>query len=595
MARDVTIFTDDSVTCEGPIVTGPALDEWVKDQGKDILIAAGLGNQGEALQSDDFASRQIQSHYLKWAHDRAVRSLPRNVHVTEHRTEAVGLAETDSGQRILLADGGSLTADIVVLAQGFLDREPTSEEAALSSAAKRLGLTYIPPGYTADVDLSDLRAGEPVLVRGFGLAFIDLMVLLGEGRGGRFSSEPASNGGSAAGDAETLTYHPSGREPLLFVGSRRGVPYHAKLGYALPGRAPTPPRYFTPAAVAALAGGRRHPDFRSEDLAADRERIDRRPLPATVRGASRADAGVLAGLLERRWTLRMSPPSPLRGQPSRRSPSGRTVSTSRSSTGHWPGRLRVDHRSRGGRRGLHRRGPATAGPIPTSRPTPRFSTPCSRCTECWRSPSPTARSVRPIGCVTSKASSTACSPSWPVGRHRAGSPNCWRCTGPVWCTSPDPNCGSTSPPTVSSVRHRLPRDRFTPGRWSTPDSPDPTSRPPPTRSSEVCSQQENWPPRNSPGRRAAPGGRPTAGRRDLPGGPTRRIGPSPQVPARAFRLRLGRIGRVLPARIQRAGVPAERRGGQADPAAAADTLPGNTSRTRHRPAFARSKEIHHAR
>ena len=78
-----------------------------------------------------------------------------------------------------------------MLAQGFLDRDPTSEETALSAAAKRHGLTYIPPGYTADVDLSELRPGEPVLVRGFGLAFIDLMVLLGEGRGGRFSSDSA--------------------------------------------------------------------------------------------------------------------------------------------------------------------------------------------------------------------------------------------------------------------------------------------------------------------------------------------------------------------------------------------------------------------
>src|SRR6478752_6408165 len=64
MARDVTIFTDDSVTCEGPIVRGPALDEWVKSQGKDILAAAGLGDQAAALGPDDFASRQIQSHYL---------------------------------------------------------------------------------------------------------------------------------------------------------------------------------------------------------------------------------------------------------------------------------------------------------------------------------------------------------------------------------------------------------------------------------------------------------------------------------------------------------------------------------------------------
>ena len=51
---------------------------------------------------------------------------------------------------------------------------------------------------------------------------------------------------------------------MLHVGSRRGVPYHAKLGYALTGAAPVPPHYFTVDAVAALGDGRHPVDFRSE-------------------------------------------------------------------------------------------------------------------------------------------------------------------------------------------------------------------------------------------------------------------------------------------------------------------------------------------
>jgi len=93
-----------------------------------------------------------------------------------------------------------------------------------------------------------------VLVRGFGLAFVDVMVLLGEGRGGRFTEN----------DDGTLNYLPSGREPVLHVGSRRGVPYHAKISYTVPGRAPVPPRYFTAAAISAIGDGRRPCDFRRE-------------------------------------------------------------------------------------------------------------------------------------------------------------------------------------------------------------------------------------------------------------------------------------------------------------------------------------------
>ncbi len=59
--------------------------------------------------------------------------------------------DDDDRQRIALSDGTTLIADIVVLAQGFLDREPTAEEARLTcSRRQRSGLTYIPPGYTAD-------------------------------------------------------------------------------------------------------------------------------------------------------------------------------------------------------------------------------------------------------------------------------------------------------------------------------------------------------------------------------------------------------------------------------------------------------------
>ena len=129
MARDITIFTDESVTCEGPIVPGPAQDEWVAGEGRDILRAAGLGAQAAALRPDDFASRQLQSHYLRWAHDRAVAALPDRVRVTTHTDTAIEIVGIDDRQqRVTLAGGTELIADVVVLAQGYLDRDATAEE-----------------------------------------------------------------------------------------------------------------------------------------------------------------------------------------------------------------------------------------------------------------------------------------------------------------------------------------------------------------------------------------------------------------------------------------------------------------------------------
>ena len=99
----------------------------------------------------------------------------------------------------------------MLLAQGHLDVDPGDPGT--------VGEGHIPPGYTVDQNFSAIPAGEGVLVRGFSLAFIDLMEILTEGRGGRFER--------GAGDA-VPTYVPSGREPVLWVGSRRGVPYRSK-------------------------------------------------------------------------------------------------------------------------------------------------------------------------------------------------------------------------------------------------------------------------------------------------------------------------------------------------------------------------------
>ncbi|GAA1156641.1 FAD/NAD(P)-binding protein [Kribbella jejuensis] len=223
MTSDVTIFTDESVECEGPIVPGPDLATWVAGEGAVILEEAGLEPPGPM----DFPSRLEQAEYLAWVWKRVVRDLPATV--STHRERAV---ELTADQRVVLESGAEIAADAVVLALGYLDRLPTASESAWAAQAADAGLTYIPPGYTADVDLDGLWPQAPVIVRGFGQAFIDLMVLLTEGRGGWYDECDG-----------LLTYRPSGDEPVLYVGSRRGVPYHSKLGYTVAGTKPVPTHY----------------------------------------------------------------------------------------------------------------------------------------------------------------------------------------------------------------------------------------------------------------------------------------------------------------------------------------------------------------
>ncbi|MEV6502752.1 FAD/NAD(P)-binding protein [Streptomyces prunicolor] len=226
-AEDVTMFTDETVVMAGPVRPGPTLHEWA------------------AIEGSTFADRQLQGSYLRWVHEEAVAALPPGVTVHHHPQRALRVSGSRDGRQQVWLEGSPdpLLADLVVLALGHLDAELDEDQRELAAYARAHDLVHLPPDFTADSDLTSLAPGEPVLVRGFGLAFVDLMVLLTEGRGGRYDGD---------------TYVPSGQEPVLYVGSRRGVPYHSKIGYEWSGERPPLPRFFGPAevdAILALPGG----------------------------------------------------------------------------------------------------------------------------------------------------------------------------------------------------------------------------------------------------------------------------------------------------------------------------------------------------
>ncbi|MFJ8587326.1 FAD/NAD(P)-binding protein [Streptomyces sp. NPDC093595] len=265
MAEDVTMFTDETSTIDGPVRPGPSLAEWAAQfadarnprfapyaEPADPQVLAEL----RTLTGTDFPTRRAQSAYLDWVFRRALAELPASVTVEWHRTTATAATGLPDGpQQVHLADRvAPLSADLVVLAQGHLASAPSPSHRAHAAFARRHGLFYLPPDFSADTDLSALRPGEHVVLRGFGLAFIDLMVLLTEGRGGSYRTQPDG----------TPIYLPSGREPVLHVGSRRGVPYHAKTGYRLQGPRASLPRYFGPEAIDALGARKRPLDLRRD-------------------------------------------------------------------------------------------------------------------------------------------------------------------------------------------------------------------------------------------------------------------------------------------------------------------------------------------
>lgn len=246
VACQVTLFTDDSVDCSGPIRTGPSLYEW----------AAG------ELGADEYPTRALYGRYLEWVFARVVRQAPPAVRVVTHRARAVGLADGtgpggDSAQTLTLDDGRVLTGlAAVVLAQGHLPVVPDAEGVRLAGYAGRHGLRHQAPANPADLDLSAVAPGEPVLLRGLGLNFFDHTALLTTGRGGRFVPGP-----------DGPRYLPSGREPRLYAGSRRGVPYQARGDNAKGPYGRHTPQVLTPEVIAGLrkrADSGEAPDFLAE-------------------------------------------------------------------------------------------------------------------------------------------------------------------------------------------------------------------------------------------------------------------------------------------------------------------------------------------
>ncbi|WP_185975821.1 FAD/NAD(P)-binding protein [Tessaracoccus rhinocerotis] len=250
LAGAVTMFTDDSFSGAGPVVEGPTLWEWcrlahetitgepadappIPDshrraflEGADVeLVAADEAFRAEvaAAGPGSHPSRALFGLYQDWVLRTALAKLGPDVQVVWHRTRATRVTTDDAGRPVVeLADGEVLRADAVALALGWLESEPNHADKALAAAVESSGVdvTWVPPDSPIEQDLSGIRAGEPVIVRGFGMGFFDSMSMLTIGRGGRF--EP---------DGERLRYVPSGQEPILHVGSRKGLPFRAKSVY----------------------------------------------------------------------------------------------------------------------------------------------------------------------------------------------------------------------------------------------------------------------------------------------------------------------------------------------------------------------------
>lgn len=248
VVEEQTVFPDSS--CQmSQTGTGPSMAAW----------AAAEQGVVPGRPSGMFAERRAYGRYLTWSWDRIVSSAAAHVEIVHDAVEVTAVHDTPTGaaapaaahersatptQSLSLSDGRTLEVDAVVLCVGHISAAVSDERAGWQRFARDAGLTYLPPGLPAETPVDRLPAGEPVLIRGFGLNFFDLQSLLSHGRGGSFVP--------VDGDGSGLRYEPSGHEPILVPGSRRGVPYRSKpisIEHPLPAEPSRTLRFFTPATI----------------------------------------------------------------------------------------------------------------------------------------------------------------------------------------------------------------------------------------------------------------------------------------------------------------------------------------------------------
>jgi uncharacterized NAD(P)/FAD-binding protein YdhS len=233
---------------------GLGLYEWAQERGYQWHgEQCRVGEGGIPLKEGDYLPRRLMGEYLAWFYETLVATAPANVTVVRHRCRAVDVVPADEGhERVVLDSGDEILAEHVVLTSGHTYND---EQAVPADEVRHL--RPYPVSHFADWP----GPGEAVAINGMGLVGYDLLATFTTGRGGTFDA-----------DGDRLRYRPSGREPLLYLFSRSGVPYCAKSATGIDPSGTVTPVICTTGAFAAVrarradSDGHHQVDFRADLL-----------------------------------------------------------------------------------------------------------------------------------------------------------------------------------------------------------------------------------------------------------------------------------------------------------------------------------------
>ncbi|USS93082.1 FAD/NAD(P)-binding protein [Fructilactobacillus ixorae] len=217
-AQLVTLYND----YDQAAPSGPTFYQWTQAAATQLFLQHKRFNpeiaaSATALQANDYAPRALFGAYAQWVTEQLLAKLPAGLTVTYHQTAVTNLTRQPAGYLVHTATA-TYPADQIVLSTGNTSNQPSPAETALADYGTDHGLRYLGPKLPNQADLMAVQPHQPVIIRGLGLSFFDYVTKLTTGRGGHFTET----------SAHQLEYHPSGQEPQIIAGSRRGVPYYPK-------------------------------------------------------------------------------------------------------------------------------------------------------------------------------------------------------------------------------------------------------------------------------------------------------------------------------------------------------------------------------
>ena len=226
VTQQLTLFTDPSVPNHASTALyGPNFYELSVTFGKEYVKMHDFKNEAYFLDEltrinpNRFTSRALFGVYGQWFFEHLGAHVPANVTLSYERRSVTDVVKQDNQYTVTIDGTDTIIADQVVMALGHVDNSLNDEEQAFADAAAgNANMLYVAPTHPSEADLDAVPAREKVVLRGLGLSFFDYIAKLTISRGGRFARD--NNG--------VMYYLPSGKEPHMIAGSRKGLPMHAR-------------------------------------------------------------------------------------------------------------------------------------------------------------------------------------------------------------------------------------------------------------------------------------------------------------------------------------------------------------------------------